>query len=647
MGLPGALHLARGGERLFLAAMGGNKLSQFNLPMDAAASPRISGLRQEYLGTARHGGAPVGGPVGVAMDPQGRLLFVYTLFDNKILTYRITSAALEKISEYAMFNPEEQAVRYGRQYLYDATLTSSNGAVACASCHIFGGSDKLQWDLSEKGKPIEIVELEYVAHPDRAIPDLKTEIRVIAFKRDPATVKAGDKVALGNAQVPLVYKGGKKGFADALQNKTIDLKSPGLAYLEKGHSDPRLAKYRGIDKAAAWVLIDTPFFHPLKGPMLTLPLHGIAHSGALHFRGDMQGSAPNGGNHCPKGASVEERALKEFNTPCDGSEGSFVGLLGGRRLSEQDMDAFTRYVFSLSYPPNPIRPLDNHVNAAGQKIFMTQKMGADVTDYSVIYTKEPLIFTCVECHTTDRSRNQFGTSKSMYSAPALTLQDAKIPHLRFLYDRAGFFRGDYRKLEASVKQQGVRGKIKKVLYERFGLYKTEFESGPRYLVAQPLEYYDELIHGIGYNHGAYFDATMFATSTVWILNSKDPNRETKETLRRYEDLFEFLMAFDTDYPPMFGQQFTFRAPDLAAIKSRTEGSYSLLDRFTAFVAAIYSPEGHYGPQCQLSYQAAAGTGQLRAIPVGKDELGTGNSESLARKLLSISPDLGPITFTCS
>ncbi|MPZ43629.1 MAG: hypothetical protein GEV05_09545 [Betaproteobacteria bacterium] len=333
MALPGALQLDRNGERILVAAMGGNELSQFKLSLDAGKPPRISDLKQQFLGTARDQGAvPAGGPVGVATDPTDRLLFVYTLFDNKIVTYRITATALEKISEYAMFNPEEQAVRYGRQYLYDATLTSSNGAVACASCHIFGGSDKLQWDLSQKDKPLELVELDYVAHPECKIPDLKTEIRAIALKQDPAAVKTGDRLRLGNAQVPLVFKGSKKGFADALQNNTVDLKSPGVVYLEKGDTDPRLSKYRGIGTEPTWLLVDTPFFHPLKGPMLTLPLHGIADSGALHFRGDMQGRAPNANNHCPKGRSVEERALKEFNAPCDGSEGAFEGLLGGRRL---------------------------------------------------------------------------------------------------------------------------------------------------------------------------------------------------------------------------------------------------------------------------------------------------------------------------
>ena len=649
MALPGALHLDRDGDRILVASMGGNKVSQFKLSTDAGKPLQASGLKQQFLGIARNSGAvPSGGPVGLATDPKNRLLFVYTLFDNKILTYRMQPTALEKISEYSMFSPEAMGVRQGRQYLYDATLTSSNGAVACASCHIFGGSDKLQWDVSQKDKPIEIVELNYVAHPGREIPDLKTEIRAIAFNRDPAAVKTGDRLPLGNTRVPVVFMGSKKAFADALQSNSIDLKSPGLAYVEKGDTDPRLFKYKWRAAGeAAWLLIDTPFFHPLKGPMLTLPLHGIAHSGALHFRGDMQGSAPGRGNHCPRGRTVEERALKEFNTPCDGSPGTFEGLMGGRRLSERDMDALTRYVFALSYPPNPIRPLNNRVNIAGEKIFTAQKIAVDVTDFAKVLDKKPLIFTCAECHPVIRHASQFGTSKMMYSAPALTLQDAKIPHLRFLYDRAGFFRGDYREAGASVKQQGLRGKFKKAMYDYFGFYKADFTSSPRYLTSLPLDYYDELIHAIGYNHGAWFDTTMFTTSAVWILNGDDPQRQTEETLRRYENLFEYLMEFDTDYFPMFGQQFTFRASDLKAIKSLTAGGAALLDKFRVFVHSIYSPEGYPGAQCHLSYDTTTVDGRSQKVSVrNKKDLDTSSNESLARALLSLTPQFKPLTFTC-
>ena len=39
-------------------------------------------------------------------------------------------------------------------------------------------------------------------------------------------------ISLGNLPVPVVYMGDKQGFADELVSNRIDLKSPGLAYLE-------------------------------------------------------------------------------------------------------------------------------------------------------------------------------------------------------------------------------------------------------------------------------------------------------------------------------------------------------------------------------------------------------------------------------
>ena len=44
-------------------------------------------------------------------------------------------------------NPEPAAVVAGRRFLYDAQLSSSNGEAACASCHMFGDTDQLVWDL--------------------------------------------------------------------------------------------------------------------------------------------------------------------------------------------------------------------------------------------------------------------------------------------------------------------------------------------------------------------------------------------------------------------------------------------------------------------------------------------------------------------
>jgi hypothetical protein len=59
------------------------------------------------------------------------------------------------LGTYSLFTPEPATVIDGRKFLYDAVLTSSNGANSCASCHIFGDLDGLAWDLGDPDGSVE------------------------------------------------------------------------------------------------------------------------------------------------------------------------------------------------------------------------------------------------------------------------------------------------------------------------------------------------------------------------------------------------------------------------------------------------------------------------------------------------------------
>ncbi|HET7863914.1 MAG TPA: hypothetical protein VFL86_05845, partial [Burkholderiaceae bacterium] len=103
----------------------------------------------------------------------------------------------------------------------------------------------------------------------------------------------------------------------------------------------------GSDKAAD--------FHPMKGPMTTQTLRGMRNGGALHWRGD--------------------RATGQFGTDALDSTlsfknfaGSFKALLGNAKgASEADMDKFAKFQLSVMLPPNPVRNLDNTLNASQQR----------------------------------------------------------------------------------------------------------------------------------------------------------------------------------------------------------------------------------------------------------------------------------------
>ena len=109
-------------------------------------------------------------------------------------------------------------------------------------------------------------------------------------------------------------------------------------------------------------------FHPMKGPMTTQSLRGLANHGSMHWRGDRTGGNDPGGD--PFDANA---AFNKFNV-------AFPGLLGrDSQLSAAEMQAFTDFALQITYPPNPIRSLDNSLTASQQagKNFMTGSRRAD------------------------------------------------------------------------------------------------------------------------------------------------------------------------------------------------------------------------------------------------------------------------------
>src|SRR5262249_28760918 len=109
-----------------------------------------------------------------------------------------------------------------------------------------------------------------------------------------------------------------------------------------------------------------PVFHPMKGPMTTQSLRGMANAGPMHWRGDR-----TGGNDAPtaqpdSGTFDERAAFHKFQV-------GFRDLLGRDSFIPPDaMDAFTDFILQVTYPPNPNRPLDNVLTAdqeAGRQLF--------------------------------------------------------------------------------------------------------------------------------------------------------------------------------------------------------------------------------------------------------------------------------------
>lgn len=163
-------------------------------------------------------------------------------------------------------------------------------------------------------------------------------------------------------------------------------------------------------------LIGEPGFHPMKGPMLTQTMRGIANHGALHWRADRTaGNDPDGDPLDVAGA------LRKFNA-------TYVATMGREEmLNPQQLELMVEYGLSMVPPPNPIRPLDNSLTPM-------QARGKE------FYENYPSILgggTCATCHALDESRGWFGTRGTLTNIIGGRL--TKVPQQRNMYERVGMF----------------------------------------------------------------------------------------------------------------------------------------------------------------------------------------------------------------
>jgi len=228
----------------------------------------------------------------VVLNESKSHAYVLTRFNNAVVTVDLSS--FSELASEPMFNPEPDAVIAGRRHLYRSEDVSRFGNASCASCHLFGDTDGLAWDLGN--------------------PDIEVENNPNSF----------------------------------VINATPDVLTR---------------------------------FHPMKGPMTTQSLRGLANSGPMHWRGDRTGAL------AADGQTLEFAAFKEFN-------GAFSDLLGGERI--------------------------------GRDIYMNERTTG-------------VILTCNDCHALNPTEGQFGTSGlSSEEGPDIS-QEFKVPHLRNMYQKVGKF----------------------------------------------------------------------------------------------------------------------------------------------------------------------------------------------------------------
>lgn len=284
---------------------------------------------------------------------------------------------------------------------------------------------------------------------------------------------------------------------------------------------------------------DPKDFHPMKGPMVTQTLKGIRNSGAMHWRGDRSVGV--------FGTSAKDSTLsfKNFSV-------AFDGLLGrATPATEEEMDAFAKFMLDVQLPPNPIRSLDNTLNAAQQRgfdFYFGDRPSDGVNITLNIGGQQIRPFNnCNGCHSVDAAKGFFGTGGDQ-SFEGIS-QIVKIPHLRNMYQKVG----------------------------RFGTPAIPFSTRPR-----GTGNLGDQIRGFGFVHDGTADTLEnFFTVRVFqpTLNSGFPLLNPDATRR---DVEQYMLAFDSDLAPVVGQQVTLHAGNAAAAGARID---LLLQRArTAFVS---------------------------------------------------------------
>ncbi|MEZ5963027.1 MAG: hypothetical protein R3F56_04185 [Planctomycetota bacterium] len=141
--------------------------------------------------------------------------------------------------------------------------------------------------------------------------------------------------------------------------------------------------------------------HPMKGPMVTQTLQGLANVTPLHWRGDR-----------PR--------FQDFNP-------AFDKLMGGAQLATADVDDYARFVDSVVFPPNPNLNLDRTLS--------TDPPGLSAQDGFNYYTTVQFRpqTRCVDCHALTT-----GTNRLLFDAVTLGVpQGFKVAQLRNAYKKTG------------------------------------------------------------------------------------------------------------------------------------------------------------------------------------------------------------------
>jgi cytochrome c peroxidase len=527
---PQDLTFSADGKTVYVVAQGSAKLAIYDTAALEGGNATPTHQNQVSLSA--------GGPTGVVTN--GKLAFVLTRFDDGISVVDLKKNA--EISHTTMFSPEPASVTAGRKFLYSAPDTSALGDQACASCHVGGDFDGLSWDLGNPSTiPLPVTPVEYAIAQN---------------------ILAASAAANGGVPTPAAQQQANEVLQHVFAFTAFEV-PPSFGFpLET-------------------VEFIMGLYMPTKGPMTTQSLRGLDNHGAMHWRGDRNGAVQQSGvpfldqNNQPivsaqpnAGIYDEFNAFKSFNV-------AFPGLVANaQQLSDADMSAYATFALQITYPPNPIRNLDDSltdVQALGAKVYF--QTNADGSELPI-----DRIHNCNGCHTVDRNGNA-----------------GQSPH-------PGFF-GTNGRLSFEAESQSFKVPHLRNAYQKLGMYSPSVSPGHSLLSVPPFADPSRpvpAVRGFGYNHDGiegtpedFVAAIVFVQTTVPIQfngltfspnpggipfftdpshpltpDPSLPNPLSTQGLAVRRGLASYILAFDTNMFPVVGQQATLTGSNASAVAPR-------------------------------------------------------------------------------
>ncbi|CAA0082329.1 Uncharacterised protein [BD1-7 clade bacterium] len=377
--MPNQMAITADGNTLYTAAMGSDKIAVYPT-QDINDDALWDNQGLEFDPTQQNHIDVDGGPAGILLDDARKRLYVYTRFDNSLVSINTDSRQIE--ARLSLTTPEPQAVIDGRAMLYDAKRSSSNGEAACASCHIYGDGDQLSWNL---GNPDSSNARNPQPFPTRKLSSLGCDF-----------VGPNDD----SCQLLQIING------DGNLNTIASMKGPMFTQTLRGMSTHGHMHWRG-DRSVGYFGTDTAQTLDEKTSFKNFI---VAFEGLLGLDIDL----PNSVNSGSKSADV-------------------ITL-------EQQVDDLADFMLHTQMPPNPIRQLDNSLSASastGKAFFTGSRRSDGLAQDSRRNGPEQDGVNCEGCHGLDPAKGFYGTRGEI--AHGGEIQILKVPQLRNLYTRVGMF----------------------------------------------------------------------------------------------------------------------------------------------------------------------------------------------------------------